>query len=124
LTNNLKEFIVILFSIIKKGYAMPCWTITETKLDLSKANSLVLKDALTKLGMRIEVQTADRIVAHKGNTTVTWIKGKGTTVRGSDQTIAENLPKTYSQAAIAYAAKVNRWNVIKTDENHFAVVRT
>jgi len=102
---------------------MPCWTITTTKLDLSKANVIVLKNALMDLGLEIKVDTADKVVARRGNTTVTWLKGKGTTVVSNDNSIAEELPKRYSQAAIAYAAKINKWTVTKKDENNFAVVR-
>ena len=101
---------------------MPCNTITTTELDFKNADALVFKQMLKDLGMNITVDTATKLVARKGNTTISWEKGIGTKVQ-SDTNIAETIKQKYSAAAIAWAAKKNGWLVNQKSENKFEVVR-
>ena len=106
---------------------MPCDRITTTTLDMSKANPTVLAETLVSMGFKIAaISTGTHIVATQGNITIEWTQGQGTKVSstyGTDQKIAEQLPRKYSAAAIAYAAKKNGWMFKQVEENKFQVIR-
>lgn len=105
---------------------MPCDTITTTRLDLSKANADILRQALEAEGYTISLADGERIRAYKGSYTFEWQRGKGSTVTTSTsqgQTMAEKIQRKYSAAAVAYAAKKNGWLVKSTGENQYQVMK-
>jgi hypothetical protein len=102
---------------------MPCDTITTSKLDLSKASADVLSAALVSLGFTLQTHTTSKIVATMYGSTVTWIQGKGTTIKSNDRTLTDKIPQAYAAATLTIAAKRNNWTVKQTDTNKYQVIR-
>lgn len=102
---------------------MPCDTITTTQLDLSKASADVLSAALVSLGLKLTVNTATKIVATSYQTTVTWERGKGMTVRTNDDSLADKIQQAYASTTLQIVAKKNGWLIKQTEQNKFQVIR-
>lgn len=90
---------------------------------MSKASAEILVSALASLGLTVQTKTATKIVAQSYGATVTWIQGKGTTIRSNDNSLAEKIPQAYAASTLSYAAKRNGWTVKQTDLNKFQVIR-
>jgi len=103
---------------------MPCNTITTNSINLSRANSDLLTDALKAEKWYIVDSDQNLINAYRGNAVLSWQSGNGLTVRASNsQSIIEQTTQAYSKQAITWASNRAGWSVKSTGRNTLTVQR-
>lgn len=93
---------------------MPCDSRTTQLLSEKLSNALpaVLADALTAEGYAIHERMPNSIRATMGGTYVTWTRGTGLTIQGSNPAKdLQTITQAYSRAAVSYAARRTGWTV-------------
>jgi hypothetical protein len=110
---------------------MPCYTVSESKIDLAKANPDILREALKAEGYTLQATGGvDTLAGYNVRTDVNvyWRKGAGTTLtttRAQDVTdkAGATLTRAYSAAAVDYAARRNGWTVKQTQDGKYQIIR-
>ena len=105
---------------------MPCDTVTTQSINLAKASSSILVDALKEMGYNLSINQADRILAYTSGARIEWHAKRGLTVTDSGygtQSRIEQITQAYSRQAVKWAAQRAGWTVQQTTQNQLTVTR-
>jgi hypothetical protein len=107
---------------------MPCDQVRTVSVDMSKANIHVLKDALEKMGYRVEERMESLYLYDKNGYTQrgSYVGGKLTfNASGWEKTPDINdVRRNYAAAAVeATQKKFSLWNVTKQSESKYTLRR-
>lgn len=103
---------------------MPCDTVTTQFMSEKLKNAMlpIIADAIKAMeGWRIIVQDENSIEARNGYDKLTWAKGVGMNITTRRQERADQITgevtRSYSAAAVTWAAKRSGWTAQKTGQN-------
>ena len=97
---------------------MPCNTMTRVKLELNNANLELLKKALEVLGYRVYEQTEQ---------VLRWVGGRYDKTSGKliidDEKTGNAIRRGYTAELVKKQATRFGWQIKKTGENKFAIIK-
>ena len=103
---------------------MPCDSVTTISIDFSKADALVIHEALKMMGFTVSTAAGVISAAHPNGTSVMWREGRDMKLTGRYQSFTEDdVRVAYANAAVLVTAKRAGWQAQTINKGEYRLVR-